>query len=309
MSTLQEKPNRFQKPQVPVSVIIPHYNRSERIADALESVARQLVKPLEIIIVDDCSEPSHRIRLQRYADVAIILEQQANGGPAAARNAGLKAAKGEYVAFLDDDDTWAPERLKVQLQSLDEDPALDGVSSAVIVREENGTEWIMSGHSPEMMTLSAALEATPALLQTLLIRARVIHHIGGLDHQLRQFEDQDFFIRLMKSGYKIRHLPTPLTVWCWKGTSRLTQDWRGHLSGELQVIRKHRELYNETFGAGGARRHLAKAIQRAGIRRGRFQGRALYAAGCILAADIGRLALLAATGRMSAISYSNERLD
>src|SRR5579871_3325601 len=101
-------------PQIPVSVIIAHYNRSDRIGAALASINQQTCRPLEVIVVDDASRDEHRSNLKEFASAARILYLDRNGGPAQARNAGIEAAHGEFLAFLDDDDEWFPTKLETQ---------------------------------------------------------------------------------------------------------------------------------------------------------------------------------------------------
>jgi GT2 family glycosyltransferase len=162
----------------------------------------------------------------------------------------------------------------------------------------------MEGHSPDIMTLEAALEGTPALIQTMLVRAPVVRALNGFDAGFQQFEDQEFWIRLMAAGYRVKHLRTPL-VQVRRGTHQsLTTHWWSYHSSRLKVIEKHWRLYNEVLGAGGARRTASKQIRRAGIGRGGVFGRVVYAAGCIFGNELRPLVGLAATGRLSDVPYS-----
>jgi len=99
---------------VPVSVVIPTYNRAAFCEEAVRSVLGQTIPPLEIIVVDDGSTDDTRRRL---ASLPITYLRQANRGPAAARNRGIDTAGGEYIAFLDSDDMWQPEKLARQYHS------------------------------------------------------------------------------------------------------------------------------------------------------------------------------------------------
>src|SRR5215469_14443788 len=89
-----------------ISVIIPYYNREEFIDEAVKSVLAQTLQPLEIIIVNDCSRESSRRYLDRYQSCCKIIDLPVNVGLAGSRNAGIEAARGEFIAFLDDDDLW-----------------------------------------------------------------------------------------------------------------------------------------------------------------------------------------------------------
>ena len=94
-----------------VSVVIPTYNSSQFIVETLESVFAQTYKDYEIIVVDDGSTDNTKEVLQPYTSRIKYIYKE-NGGPASARNVGIKSAQGEYIAFLDSDDRWLPEKLE-----------------------------------------------------------------------------------------------------------------------------------------------------------------------------------------------------
>ena len=106
---------------VDVSVIIPTYNRGSLITEAVESVLGQPALRVEVIVVDDGSNDDTLERLARYRD-RIIIVQTNHGGAPHARNAGIKVARGRYVAFLDSDDRYLPHKLALQVAVLDRFP-------------------------------------------------------------------------------------------------------------------------------------------------------------------------------------------
>src|SRR5438034_8399752 len=100
-----------------VSVIIPTYNRARYLSDAIRSVVNQTFQDFEIIVIDDCSQDQTRIATDSFKDQRIkYLTHDSNRGEAAARNTGIQKSTGSYIAFLDDDDQWAPEKLQLQIQ-------------------------------------------------------------------------------------------------------------------------------------------------------------------------------------------------
>ena len=104
-----------------VSVIMPSYNTGEYIAASIESVLAQTYPNWELLIVDDCSTDSTIEVIRRYQDPRIILlKNKTNSGAALSRNYGLREAKGRWIAFLDSDDTWEPEKLEKQLRFMQE---------------------------------------------------------------------------------------------------------------------------------------------------------------------------------------------
>src|SRR5437763_447547 len=106
-----------------VSVIIPAYNFARYVPEAIDSVLAQTYAPFEVIVVDDGSTDDTPKVLAAYGN-RIRAIRQVNQGVAAARNTGLAAAGGEYVAFIDSDDTWEPRKLQLQMDRFDADPDL-----------------------------------------------------------------------------------------------------------------------------------------------------------------------------------------
>ena len=104
-----------------VSVIIPTYNSSQYIKEAIDSVLAQTYKNFEIIVIDDGSTDNTKEVLAPYLSVIKYIYKN-NGGPASARNRGIKEANGEFVAFLDADDVWKPDRLARGVDILDQRP-------------------------------------------------------------------------------------------------------------------------------------------------------------------------------------------
>ncbi len=122
-----------------VSVIIPAYNAAQFLREAVASVRAQGYSPIEIVIVDDGSTDNTAETIRSLGE-GIRYVRQANAGPAAARNRGLAEARGEWVAFLDGDDLWPADKLRVQAARLEADPSLDVVLGRVQYRHEPGVK-------------------------------------------------------------------------------------------------------------------------------------------------------------------------
>lgn len=108
---------------MPVSVVIPAYNAHHTIQRAIDSVVEQLTQPLEILIVDDGSSPTIESALPNPSSLVRVIRQE-NGGAAAARNKGIDEARGDFIAFLDADDYWLPNKLTLHQQAFREHPEL-----------------------------------------------------------------------------------------------------------------------------------------------------------------------------------------
>src|SRR6266852_2057654 len=107
-----------------VSVVIPAHNSQRYIVATFDSIIAQKHRPLEILVVDDGSTDSTRQIVREYGPEVRLIEQAQRGHPAA-RNSGIRAAKGEFLAFLDHDDLWTPDKLEHQIACFEHDPALD----------------------------------------------------------------------------------------------------------------------------------------------------------------------------------------
>jgi len=140
-----------------ISVVIPYYNREEYIDEAIQSVLAQTLQPLEIIIVNDCSRESSRRYLDRYAGVCTIIDLAKNIGVAAARNEGIRRARGQFIAFLDSDDLWVPEKLDRQRRYMDEHPRCDVVQTATWRFYSDRPNRFDTCDQPVPLTLSWAL--------------------------------------------------------------------------------------------------------------------------------------------------------
>jgi glycosyltransferase involved in cell wall biosynthesis len=288
---------------LPISVIIPHHNRSELLGTALKSILGQTCPPSEIIVVDDCSAPPHREAIRAWSSHTRIIFLDPGGGPAKARNAGIEAASQEWIAFLDDDDEWLPEKLAMQWKVLNADLSLSAVVGAPVIVSDTREPWTMVSHSPEILTLAAALEDNAAFIQTALVKTATIRALKGFDTNLLCLEDQDFWIRFTAAGFRCRNDGIPVMILNRRRIKRLSTYWRRCIESQFKVIAKHEHFYVTEFGPGAAKRARSKAISRAGLESGGIVGRALFAVGCVYGGDLRRLLTLLSTGKMPIIPY------
>jgi glycosyltransferase involved in cell wall biosynthesis len=179
-----------------VSVILPCYNGARFLPEAVTSVRRQQYEPLEILIVDDGStDATPQVAPQLGADVRYFRKD--NGGPASARNVGLREARGEVIAFLDADDQWPDGKLALQLARLEADPALDVVTGRVQYIELPGAEHLdLRFEGPDQTLTHVHLGAG-------LYRRRAFDTVGPFDEAFRISDDTDWFLRARELGLKI----------------------------------------------------------------------------------------------------------
>lgn len=235
-----------------ISVIIPFYNREQYIDQAVQSAVTQSLKPLEIIIVNDCSRESSRRYLDRYAGVCKIVDLPKNVGLAGARNAGIRQARGRFIALLDDDDIWLPRKLEEQHRYLVAHPECSAVHSAVWLFFSNRPEARYKLFEPAPLSLAQVLTHEQWVIpSTVLIRTEVLFSVGGFDNWFRENEDRDFFIRCCAAGYRIEGIDEPLV--------RMRREGHDHLAGRhlrmyvshVKVCWKHRALYYRVYGLQG----------------------------------------------------------
>ncbi len=179
-----------------ISVVIPVFNGERYLSAALDSAGAQSRPPLEIIVVDDGSTDGTAAILAARPDVRVL--RQPNQGPAAARNRGLGVAVGDYVAMLDADDLWPPDRLDVLGAVLDNDPAVGVVWGTQQLLIEPGApmpDWVPPG---DPATLSPT--ELPRPTGAFMARRAAFDAVGGYDPDLRHGEDSDWALRVKDLG-------------------------------------------------------------------------------------------------------------
>jgi len=202
-----------------VSVIIPVYNRAELVAQAVASVLGQTFQDFELIVVDDGSTDGTWDKLLSYGRKLRALRQDHRGAPAA-RNFGLRHAAGEYLAFLDSDDLWLPDKLARQVEYLDQHPEVALVHcDGWVVKGQEVPEHLnylptfyatrQPPHGPEA---AARLMSAPISTPHILVRRQVVEKIGGFAEDLHLHEDADFYLRLLEARKQIGYVPEPLAI-------------------------------------------------------------------------------------------------
>lgn len=206
------------KKQASISVIIPSYNRAHLLDRTLKSVSVQSLQPQEIIIVDDCSSdqtasivPDLKVR---YADVPILFIRHAeNKGEAGSRNTGIQEAQGEYLAFLDSDDEWLPEKLERQIAFINSEK-MDGCFCEFFITADGNYDQSIPVTSKEDVIIPEYLMTKGCGYGTgtnLLISKKSIgSHL--FDENLRLFTDLDWLYRVTQDA-KIKILHEPLAYY------------------------------------------------------------------------------------------------
>lgn len=235
-----------------VSVIIPAYRSAATIARALASVAAQTVKPLEVIVVDDGSDDGTFEAASACGKdmngVPLIVQRQDNRGAGAARNAGVRAAKGDWLAFLDADDEWLPRKIERSLAHANEATLI----AHDYVEVKNGRETPMDC----VRHLRAGADPFSALMLrgfipsiTVLARRDEVLAVGGFEESLPAAQDYDLWLKLLeRPGAKLAMFPEALARYSVTGTG-ITSKVAQRRRCSIRVLLRHLDALMQRPGA------------------------------------------------------------
>ena len=188
-----------------VSVIIPVYNGARYLREALESVFAQTYRPIEVIVIDDGSADDSGVIAQSFPEVRYI--RQTNQGVAAARNNGIEAARGEFFAFLDQDDLWTPEKLKVQIVHLLRNPEL----GYTLTQQKF---FLTPGATLPPWFRKELFDSvhTGWVLGTLVVRRTTLAQVGSFTTGYSAANDSDWFFRAKAAEIPMAVMPELLLL-------------------------------------------------------------------------------------------------
>lgn len=200
-----------------VSVIIPVYDRTDYLRMAVRSVVDQTYADWELILADDGSSEDTRAYLQSLDDPRMTVLWLAHTGvPAAVRNAGLRRARGRYVAFLDSDDRWEPTKLAAQIEGLKAAPRCRWIYTMPGLMDPDARPLSRDGHAlfipytTDIVERVLTHEAQIAI-PSIMAERSLVTEIGGLDERQRFAEDHDFIVKLALAS-EVAVVNEPLTV-------------------------------------------------------------------------------------------------
>ena len=237
-----------------ISVIIPAYNAEKYIAEALDSVLAQTYPIHEIIVIDDGStdktaEVVHRYINSRTRELANPLNlkyfYQENRGPAAARNSGIREATGEYIAFLDADDTWMPEKLARQIEKFNESPDAGLVHAKRIRIDESGAEQeTRKRHIPEGFIFDSLLRDNFICCSSTLVKKQCFDDVGLFDEhrEIAKSEDYDMWLRIARQ-YQIGYVDLPLIKYRVNPSGYCRSDLRASYAAQKAVFLRALDCY------------------------------------------------------------------
>jgi glycosyltransferase involved in cell wall biosynthesis len=195
-----------------VSVIVPLWNRAHAIGAAVDSILTQQVSgdwPLEIILIDDGSSDDLDAALRPYGDRVTLIRHQRNAGAAAARNTGITAATGEYVAFLDSDDVWLPNKLSIQIRFMQANGHSASCTACYLARP-GAPVVVWPQYKTGLLGLADIVWGcflSPGT--TMVCRSSVFKDVGVFDSTLQRHEDWDWLLRFARQ-HRLAYLAEPL---------------------------------------------------------------------------------------------------
>jgi glycosyltransferase involved in cell wall biosynthesis len=228
-------------PPPEVTIVIPTQGRWPLLRRTLSGVLRQQGVDFEVVIVDDGSSDETAERLAELGDRRIRpIRQEVSRHVAAARNAGIAAAKGEWIAFLDDDDLWAPKKLRTQLGAAAARKADFAWCAGLVVDAQCSILETWPARDPdEILGLLLRGNWMPAGASNVVARAEVVRELGGFDERLRHFADWDLWIRLAAAG-RGAACPEPLVAYVRHPQNMVLMEPRGLVRELRALAAKHR---------------------------------------------------------------------
>lgn len=224
-----------------VSVVIPVYNGEQTIQRALDSVFAQTFPGLEVIVVDDASTDGTAGVVAEYNDDRLtIVRSTENQGAGAARNKGIAQARGRWVAFLDADDAWKPEKLARQVELLQRSSKPVGACATGYDIEKNGRRFaVVLNLMPHRFRYDILFGCTISPGSTLMVERSVFDRVGYFDEKFRRLEDWDWLLRFSEH-YDMEFVPSPLAdIYTWNNSLSGTKSTELVIDGIRRMKKKH----------------------------------------------------------------------
>jgi glycosyltransferase involved in cell wall biosynthesis len=211
--------------QFSVVAVIPLYNGEHYVADAIDSVLAQTIKPAEVIVVDDGSDDDGPAIVEKFESRGVQLLRKANGGQGSARNHGVAHSTSDLICFLDQDDLWYPNHVEVLLhaytKALKSDQGrelgwtysnLDEIDEQGLFVSERFLDDLGSTH-PKTSLEDCLSQDMFVLPGASMVARSAFDAAGGFDEKFRGYEDDDLFLRIFRMGYRNVYVDESLTQW------------------------------------------------------------------------------------------------
>ena len=242
-----------------ISIVIPTRNRPTLVPRAVKSALSQTFKSTEVIVVVDGPDEATIDTLKQIKDdrLKIILLQE-NVGGSDARNAGVKESKGEWVAFLDDDDEWLPEKLEKQIEAANQiNNIFPAISCYLIVRTPSGDfVWPRRGPNPDepiseyLFMRKSFFQGETLFANITLLARKKLFEIVPFRSGLKRYQDTDWILRAVQvDGFCFEMVPEPLAIW-YNEEQRKTVSSQSMWRYTMAWLRKNHKLFTRRAYAG-----------------------------------------------------------
>lgn len=228
-----------------ISVIIPTYNYARYLPRAIDSVLSQTYKDYEIVVVDDGSTDNTKEVLGPYMD-KIRYIYQSNTGISGARNRAIKESQGKYIAFLDADDSWVPEKLTIQMDVFEKNPSVGLVYSKVTLFREDGTiveVYPTRDPGKNAQELAERLGYLPT--STIMASKSLVEQVGSFDENLPTSEDLDLWVRIARAA-RIYEVAGPVLAYHYNHggniSSKEMKMYEGWVRFHHKVLREYTDI-------------------------------------------------------------------
>lgn len=228
-----------------ITVVIPAFNREKTILKCLESAVNQTYEPQEVLVIDDGSSDHTRELVLTFTSDKVRLLCQEHKGAQAARNAGIKNAKGNYIAFLDSDDEWVCDKLEKQAAVLKEKPDAVVYTNCYVVRGAARSVWNTPGTSGRVY--EELLQHPGPMFQGMTVSRKALADVGLLDEKVPAYQEWDTSIRLAEK-YEMIHMEEPLFYYNLHDGETISKNGTKDIEGYEYVVNKHRKKMIETAG-------------------------------------------------------------
>jgi glycosyltransferase involved in cell wall biosynthesis len=255
-----------------VTAVVTTYDRSELVKRAVESVFNQTYAPLEFLIIEDGTDSGVAAWLREAGHDSVRYVRHAdNQGLAAARNTALALADGDYVAFLDDDDAWKPDRIERQVSLLASLSPPERSQVAVVYcglesRQDGTVQSILHPENDGDLAASIRDCGASTVQSACLFRRAALLDVSGYDEELPSSIDHDIWMSLAIAGYEVRALDEPLVVSFDDFADSMMTNTDQRIRGVRMYVEKWRPTYREWFGPSAgdryARRYFARVVGR-----------------------------------------------
>lgn len=247
------------KSDIRVSVVIPVYNREKTISYCLESVLKQTFPAFEIIVIDDNSTDDTVKIVKSITDKRIhLITMPSNKGAQAARNMGIKLATGNYIAFLDSDDEWLPEKLEVQVREIVnlKKPCIVHCDAWVVIEEKNEKK-LFNVHKLNGYIYKELLTGPGPLYSCLLAPKECFEKIGFLDENVPSYQEWDTSIALARL-YEFIFIDKPLIIYHLHEGETISKDIVKEADGWRYIVEKYKDAITNNIGKRALAKHYSQ---------------------------------------------------